>query len=189
MNRSEGDIHARSRGLARLASLLSIVLFAIGGIWVHAMKGFVRTGGPLAGTAQTPLQQSVQLADGAWLSNFNAHPALWLVPVIGFAALICGHLAAAGNRSHLAWWLGALSWLGVIGTAGVALFPFLLPSVSHPAQSLTVWNASSSQLTLTWMLGFALVFVPLVVWYTSWAFYVMRGKVSAEHVASDEHAY
>jgi cytochrome bd ubiquinol oxidase subunit II len=31
--------------------------------------------------------------------------------------------------------------------------------------------------------------VPLVVWYTSWAFYVMRGKVKAEHVSADEHAY
>ncbi len=77
----------------------------------------------------------------------------------------------------------------MIGTAGVALFPFLLPSSSVPAQSLTVWNSSSSQLTLTWMVVFALVFVPLIVWYTSWAFYVMRGKVTAEHVAADEHSY
>jgi cytochrome d ubiquinol oxidase subunit II len=39
------------------------------------------------------------------------------------------------------------------------------------------------------MAGFAAVFVPLVLWYTSWAFYVMRGKVSADDVVADEHAY
>ncbi len=77
----------------------------------------------------------------------------------------------------------------MIGTAGTALFPFLLPSSSHPGMSLTVWNASSSRLTLAWMLGFALVFVPLVLWYTSWAFWVMRGKVGAQHIEHDEHAY
>ena len=38
-------------------------------------------------------------------------------------------------------------------------------------------------------LGFTLVFVPLVVWYTSWAFYVMRGKVDPDQIANDEHAY
>ena len=103
--------------------------------------------------------------------------------------MLLGFLAASARRSHLAWWLGALAWVGVIGTAGAALFPFLLPSSSKPAQSLTVWNSSSSQLTLAWMVGFAVVFVPLVVWYTSWAFYVMRGKVSPAHVAADEHAY
>jgi len=77
----------------------------------------------------------------------------------------------------------------VIGTAGVSLFPFMLPSSSDPSVSLTLWNSSSSELTLLWMLGFALVFVPLILWYTSWAFWVMRGKVSAEKIAEDEHAY
>jgi cytochrome d ubiquinol oxidase subunit II len=39
------------------------------------------------------------------------------------------------------------------------------------------------------MLGFTLVFMPLTLWYTSWAFWVMRGKVSVQRVESDEHAY
>ena len=39
------------------------------------------------------------------------------------------------------------------------------------------------------MLGFTVVFMPLIIWYTSWAFWVMRGKVSTQHVESDEHAY
>jgi len=189
MNGAEDVMFTRARGLARSAAIAAIVLFAVGGFWVHGMTGYVMGSNPGAGVPQTPLQQTVTQAAGAWFANFHAHPALWLVPAIGFAGLLLGLLAASARRSHLAWWLGALAWLGVIGTAGVALFPFLLPSSSVPAQSLTVWNASSSKLTLTWMVGFAVVFVPLILWYTSWAFYVMRGKVKAADVVADEHAY
>jgi len=189
MNGAEGTMYERARGLSRVAAIAAVVLFAVGGFWVHGMPGYVLSSGPGAGVAQTPLQQSVSLAGGAWLANFQAHPLLWLVPLLGFAGMLLGMLAATARRSHLAWWLGALAWTGVIGTAGVALFPFLLPSSSVPAQSLTVWNASSSKLTLIWMAGFAAVFVPLIVWYTSWAFYVMRGKVKADAVVADEHAY
>lgn len=189
MNGATDAIHARARTLARISAVLAIVLFAVGGFWVHGMTGYSLTAGPGAGVPQTPLQQHVALAGGAWFANFHARPLLWVLPVLGFAGMLSGLAAASARRSHLAWWLGALAWLGVLGTAGVALFPFLLPSSSVPAQSLTVWNASSSQLTLTWMLGFAAVFVPLILWYTSWAFYVMRGKVSAADVVADEHAY
>jgi cytochrome d ubiquinol oxidase subunit II len=189
MNGTEAAMYERARHLARLSAVTAIVLFAIGGVWVHGMSGYAIVHGPGAGVAQTPLQQSVTRTDGAWFANFDAHPLLWTVPLLGFAGMLLGLLAAGARRSHLAWWLGALAWLGVIGTAGTALFPFLLPSSSTPDQSLTIWNASSSRLTLAWMLGFALVFVPLILWYTSWAFYVMRGKVKAEHIVNDEHAY
>lgn len=189
MNGAEGVMYERARGLARVAAIAAVVLFAAGGFWVHGMDGYTHTGGPGAGVPQTPLQQSVALAPGAWFANYRGQPLLWLVPAVGFAGMLAGLVAAGARRSHLAWWLGAAAWLGVVGTAGVALFPFLLPSSSVPAQSLTVWNASSSRLTLAWMVGFALVFVPLILWYTSWAFYVMRGKVKAAEVAADEHAY
>ena len=77
----------------------------------------------------------------------------------------------------------------VIASVGAAMFPFMMPSSSDPSHSLTLWNSSSSQLTLTWMTGFALVFVPMILWYTSWCYYVMRGKVKAEDIENDEHAY
>jgi cytochrome d ubiquinol oxidase subunit II len=189
MNGADGVMYERGRTLARLGAALGVVLFAIGGGWVHQMAGFVLDTTPGAGVPQTPLQQQVSLHAGAWLGNFHAQPILWLVPVLGFVGMAASFVAASARRSHLAWWLGALAWAGVIGTVGAALFPFMLPSISEPAQSLTIWNSSSSRTTLAWMLGFTAVFIPLIVWYTSWAFYVMRGKVSAAHIAADEHAY
>ena len=188
MNRTTDAIYQRARTLAHIAPLAAIVLFALGGVWVSHLEAYTLVSAPAPGVPQTPLQQTVAV-NGSWLVHFHQNPVLWLVPVLGFAGLAAGWLAVQKHCPLLAWWLGALAWIGVIGTAGAALFPFLLPSSITPSQSLTVWNASSSQLTLTWMLGFALVFVPLVLWYTSWAFYVMRGKVHAEHVAADDHAY
>ena len=98
-------------------------------------------------------------------------------------------LAARRGFSHLAWWLGALAWAGTIGTVGAAMFPFLMPSSTNPSHSLTVWDASSSATTLGWMLVFTAIFIPIVAIYTSWAFWVMRGKVTPEQIEHDEHAY
>jgi cytochrome d ubiquinol oxidase subunit II len=131
----------------------------------------------------------VRLAAGAWLDHYRHAPILWLVPALGFSAMMFGFLMVRANRSTLAWWSGALAWIGVIGSVGASMFPFLMPSSSNPSQSLTIWNAVSSRTTLIWMAGWAGVFMPAILAYTSWAFYVMRGKVKAGHVASDPHAY
>ena len=56
-----------------------------------------------------------------------------------------------------------------------ALFPFLLPSSLDPVASLTIWNASSSHLTLFIMLIVTVIFMPLIGGYTIWAYYKMRG--------------
>ena len=190
MNGADGALFQRARTLAQLGAGVGIALFALCGIWVHALGGYQLLSAPGQGVPQTPLQQSVAVVQGGWLANYTAHPVLWLMPLAGFAGMAGALLAARAARSHLGWWLGALAWIGVIGTAGAALFPFMLPSSTDPSMSLTLWNSSSSRTTLAWMLGFAVFFVPLILWYTSWAFWVMRGKVTAEQIThDDEHAY
>lgn len=189
MNGAEGAMHGRAKQLALWGAVAALVLFSVGGFWVSAIAGYHVVQGPIPSAAQTPLQQVVERMRGDWLTNFRAHTILWLVPASGYLGIVAGTWAARNNRSHLAWWLGALAWIGIIGTAGAAMFPFMMPSSADPSQSLTVWNASSSAHTLAWMLGFTLVFMPLVLWYTGWAFWVMRGKVTAQDVESDEHAY
>ena len=112
-----------------------------------------------------------------------------MVPVLVLVGIVTGIVFSRRDRPVWAWWSGALAWVATIGSVGAAMFPMIAPSYADVDQSLTVWNASSSLRTLSWMLGFAVVFVPLIVFYTSWAFRVMRGKVSPEQVEHDEHAY
>ncbi|MEJ2344568.1 MAG: cytochrome d ubiquinol oxidase subunit II [Gammaproteobacteria bacterium] len=189
MNRGEGAVWERARRLGTWSGLAALALFTIGGFWVAKLSGYVVTAGDAPGGPAIPLHKTVEMVPGAWLHNFSAHPVLWLVPALTYVAVLIGVLALRRGWSHFGWWLGALGWIGTIGTVGAAMFPFLMPSSSNPSQSLTVWDASSSQTTLLWMLAWTIIFVPIVVTYTSWAFWVMRGKVTAEHVEDDDHAY
>lgn len=189
MGRAPAPISGRARTAASYAALAAIVLFAVLGVWVSMVNGYKIVSFPGAGVPQTPLQQTVELVPGGWLVNYKSYPILWVIPLLGFAGLLLGWLSVRGNKHTLAWWLGAVSWIGVVGTIGVAMFPFLMPSSSNPSQSLTLWNAISSETTLLWMTGWTVVFVPIIFWYTSWAFYVMRGKVDPKEVEADPHAY
>lgn len=190
MMRTEHPIAQRARGIATKAGWIAAVLFAIGGVWVWRMRGFVFTAPVDPGMAATPLGgPAVARQAGAWLGNFHAHPILWLIPAIGFLGMIAGPLALRAGYAVLGWWLAAFAWVGTIFTVGVSMFPFLMPSTTEPSQSLTVWNASGSAYNLTWMLVFALIFTPIIIAYTSWAFRVMRGKVRTDAVANDEHSY
>jgi cytochrome d ubiquinol oxidase subunit II len=190
VGRTEGAVQQRAKSVATVAVILAVVVFSVCGVWVSQMQGYRLVHSVSPALAQTPLQQQVvELAAGAWLGNFQSYPILWIVPALGYVGMILGLLSLRAGRSTLAWWLGAIAWIGVIGTAGTALFPFLMPSSSMPNQSLTVWNSVSSQTTLTWMTGWTVVFVPIVLGYTSWAFHVMRGKVKADQIETDPHAY
>ncbi|WP_136066325.1 cytochrome d ubiquinol oxidase subunit II [Modicisalibacter radicis] len=189
MNRGTGVIRERAIRLLTLSGLVALALFTICGVWVAMMHGYeITAGGDPAGPA-LPLNKVVETSAGAWLNNFIAHPLLWLVPALVYLAVLAGIASARAGRSLFAWWAGALAWACTIITVGIAMFPFMMPSSSEPSQSLTVWDASSSQGTLAWMLAFTLVFVPIICIYTSWAFWVMRGKVTPESIAHDEHAY
>ena len=68
------------------------------------------------------------------------------------------------------------------------MFPFVMPSSSMPAASLTVWDSVSSHLTLSLMFWATLIFMPLIIGYTSWAYSVMRGKVTSAYIRENDHA-
>ena len=86
------------------------------------------------------------------------------------------------GRRGLAFIASALGIFGIIATAGVSMFPFLMPSDIAPAASLTVWDASSSRLTLFVMLVATLIFLPIVLIYTAIVFRALRGTVTASLV-------
>jgi cytochrome d ubiquinol oxidase subunit II len=110
-----------------------------------------------------------------------------MVPVLGFVGGIFGLLFAWLRRPAAAFWSSALSQLGVIGTAGVSMFPFIMPSSSDPNSSLTVWDSVSSHLTLEVMFWAAVIFTPIVISYTAWCYKVMSGKVTAQYVEANDH--
>jgi cytochrome d ubiquinol oxidase subunit II len=93
---------------------------------------------------------------------------------------IAAHVLLQMRRAGAAFAASVLVQGGTIATGGFALFPFLLPSSSHPNQSLTVWDSSSSAKTLLLMLGAVGVFLPLILAYSAWVFRVLRGRITLE---------
>lgn len=78
--------------------------------------------------------------------------------------------------------MASLTQFGVIFTAGVALFPFVMPSSVSPVSSLTLWDCTSSDKTLSIMLVIVLIFLPIVLLYTLWSYYKLWGRINTDTV-------
>jgi cytochrome d ubiquinol oxidase subunit II len=57
-----------------------------------------------------------------------------------------------------------------------------MPSSTHPAHGLTVWDASSSAYTLSVMLAAVVILLPVVLAYTAWVYRVLRGRITLEEI-------
>ena len=190
MLRSEGAIFERTRLAALVFGALCLLCFVAAGIWVQTLPGHVITAGAVPGDLPNPLDKTVEVVTGGWLRNYRAAPLLWGVPGGALLMLLVGLGLAAVRRPGLAFIASSLAMTGIIATAGVAMFPFVMPSSADPASGLTAWDAVSSHFTLGLMLGATVIFMPLIVFYTGWAYKVMAGKVTLEYIrANDKKAY
>jgi cytochrome d ubiquinol oxidase subunit II len=110
------------------------------------------------------------------------------VPAVAFlGAILTLLLLRQARRPGLTFITSGFTVAGIIGTAGVSLFPFLLPSSSNPNASLIVWDSSSSLLTLQIMLAATVIFLPIILLYTSWIYYVLRGPVTIAGIERDDN--
>jgi len=186
--RTEGVIQQRASRAALLFGTLMVVVFAVCGVMIAGMQGYVQISGPEASVMQSPVGKVVEMWAGAWLANFNAMPLLWVFPALGFIGALAGMAFARKLKGVLAFVSSSVAMLGVIFTAGVAMFPFVLPSSSDPSHSLTAWDCVSSERTLGVMFWVALIMTPIVIAYTGWAYRIMRGKITVAHIEANEHS-
>ncbi|HVP85599.1 MAG TPA: cytochrome d ubiquinol oxidase subunit II [Rhizomicrobium sp.] len=183
--KSDGPVKARAAAIMPYAAIVFGLLFAIAGLWVSKLDGYQIAGQIAHDGPSNPMLKTVTRNAGAWLANGSQQPLLWLTVVIAYAGAILA--VVLRKRPGLAFVASALVPAGTIATAGAALFPFLLPSSLDPNASLTVWDASSSKLTLAVMLGAVVILLPIVLAYTAWVYRVLRGPVRAEDIARDSH--
>ena len=185
-----GPVRDRARTYGSVAALAAMVLFAVGGAFValgglgYRLEGAVDMAGP-----SNPLRATAVAAPGAWLTNFAAWPWMWAAPVLGFAGALLAFVGVRAGREAPAFAGSTLSVLGIIATVGLAMFPFILPSSLDPRSSLTVWNASSSHLTLFIMLVATVIFLPLILLYTGWVYRVLWGRSTTAALATNPDLY
>lgn len=187
--RTDGEMQERARKYAAIFSLLTILLFALGGFYVAHLNGYSATNlDPNA--ASDPMLKTVTLVKGAWLNNYYQYPITVFMPILAFGGLFLSIITNfALKKSGLAFIFSGIGIAFIILTAGVSMFPFIMPSSSNPTSSLTLWDATSSQYTLLLMLIAALIFTPIVLTYTSWVYKIMRGKLTTAKIRENSKAY
>ncbi len=190
-SKSEGEVARRAAWFGAVAALILVVLLSAAGAWVALrMDGLVLQGDIDQAGPSNPLWKSVTKEAGGWLNTFRHAPLSLAAPIIAYLGALGAAIALAASAARLALILSSMAVAGVIATAGFSLFPFLLPSSTHPDHSLTVWDASSSPMTLSLMLVATLLLLPIVLAYTSWVFYILRGPVSEAGIErGDDYHY
>jgi cytochrome d ubiquinol oxidase subunit II len=184
-------VEDRAIAAVRYAVVALLVLFTLAGIWVGVgLSGYQITSVVDPNGPSNPLLKTVTTVAGGWLANDHAHPWMIIAPLLVYIMAPLAALLVGRKRFFLAFVASGLAIAGVISTAGLSLFPFMLPSSLDPNSSLTVWDASSSQLTLGIMVGVTVVFLPIILAYTTWVYSVLRGRVtSADIQDTSAHHY
>ncbi|KHT64633.1 cytochrome d ubiquinol oxidase subunit 2 [Photobacterium gaetbulicola] len=181
-------IRERARRVAMLTSVGTAVCFAIAGIWAQSIEGYIVTSEIMTNAPSNPLTKEVMRQSGALFANFDAYPLLWIAPALAVVMPVLTVLSSRANRGALAFITSSLTMAGVILTAGFALFPFIMPSSLVPNHSLTMWDATSSELTLNIMTGVAAVMVPIILAYTSWCYYKMFGRLDTKYIEDNKNS-
>ena len=185
--RTVGELHLRSRATAQVAALVTLVCFALAGVWVvYGIDGYVVTSAINHTAPSNPLTKEVARQAGAWLVNFNTTPVLWTIPALGVLLPLLTMLTSRLEKGALVF--SSLTLACIILTAGIAMFPFVMPSSTMLNASLTMWDATSSHMTLNLMTYVACVFVPIVLAYTIWCYWKMFGRITKEHIESNTHS-
>ncbi|WP_166379137.1 cytochrome d ubiquinol oxidase subunit II [Pseudoalteromonas sp. Z9A4] len=185
--RTADAVAARSGQYGRYSLIVFIILFAGAGFWVANLTGYQIVSMPDTQSHADPLAKVVTTAQGAWLSNYSERPWTMTFPILAFVMALSALLFSKLNKPALGLISTSLMLIGVIMTAGVSLFPFIMPSSNNPNISLTIWDAVSSHKTLNVMFVAVCIFVPLILTYTTWCYVKMWRRVTVEEIENNTH--
>jgi len=172
---------------AILIGVLSLILFTMHGAIYLSLK----TDGALR-------NRMVRWASGSWMAvvalyflatmatifvspflfeGMLRNPLFWVLFLLLLASILTIPAFLKAARHFRAFLASSLTIACMIGLSALSLFPRLVPSSVDLAYSLTIYNASSSEVTLSTMLIIALIGMPLVIGYTIFIYRAFKGKV------------
>jgi cytochrome d ubiquinol oxidase subunit II len=180
--KAEGAVQERARSIGAIAAVVMIVAYALAGVWLAVGVGAYHfTGAVPADAPSNPLLNAVA-HEGSWMAAYGLRPWIVVAPILGFAGAALTFLGLRAGREISTMLFSGLAIIGVIASVGLTMFPFILPSSVDPNSSLSVWDSSSSHQTLFVMLVSAVIFVPIILAYTTWVYKVLWGKVTEKSV-------
>lgn len=184
----KGPVLDRAAGFGSLAGVAVLIFYALAGVWLwKSGMGYKITSAVDMNMLPNPLRKEVVVESGAWMQNYKLYPWMMAAPALGFAGTLLAVLTLR-MKQGISILFSGLAAAGIIGSVGASMFPFILPSSINPNASLTVWDSTSSHLTLFIMLVVTGIFLPLILLYTSWVFKVLWGRLSTDE-ATAPHRY
>ena len=189
--KADGDVARNARRLGRRAAITLVILITVAGAWLSfGIDGYLITSHLDPAGPSNPLLKTVVNTPGAWVANYKLYPWSITAPILAYLGAIIMIIMTQAGKNRVSLLASSVSVAAVVLMAGFSLFPFLMPSSTNPDQSLTVWDASSSQMTLGLMLIATVFFLPIILAYTSWVYRVLRGVVTETAVLSgNDHYY
>ena len=186
--KTTAELRERARTISQVGAFATLIMFVFAGVWLFFKDGFVVTSVIDHNAPSNPIGKEVAVQAGAWFNNYKEMPILWLFPVLAVGSALLNIVFSKANRCGFAFLFSALTMAGGILTATIAMFPFVLPSISNPGMSLLMWDATSSKLTLTLMFFLALFFVVILLSYTIWAYYKMFGRIDSSFIEENKNS-
>ena len=137
MHRTEGSIQQRAQTAMLIFGSLLLVTFSAAGVWLwQGIEGYAITSAGDPAALPNPLAKTVVREAGAWLANYSKYPATLALPVLAYLGTLAAMRLAVHRRTLSAFVASSLAIVGVIGTAGASLFPFIMPSLHNSAPDM-----------------------------------------------------
>lgn len=173
-----------------MAGLTFIILFILIGMWLKLkISGYHITFIEDVNSSLVPIHKEVTQTEQGWFKNYTYFPKLWGLPILTLLATLFAMIASKANKNKTAILMSTMAIIFALLTVNATLFPFILPSSINPNHSLTLWDSTSSYRTLHYMFWVTIVFLPIVLSYTFWAFRIFTGKLDQKNTLTEPESY
>jgi cytochrome d ubiquinol oxidase subunit II len=189
--RTEADLKEFFQSLQSKFTIMFLIMMTLAGLMLMHIPGYILLAMPSQPTLD-PLHNVVAVAPGLWWQSIVLSPFKILPVVLIYLFAILSLSTKRLGSGHLSFWLSGATIAATIILFGATLFPFIVPSSINPAQSLTVWNATSAQYTLMGMFYICLFFLVIIFIYKFWAFSMLwrdKKTLNTKDVAKNSHHF
>lgn len=188
MMKTTDALYKKARLVAQVSAAFVASLMVIGGLAISQIDGYLIVSELDHSAVSNPLNKLAIAEAGAWLTNFETSPWMWFAPIGSVLTPLLALVSARLKWDALAFISSSFTNACIVLTAGFTMFPFIIPSSMNPSHSLTLWDSTSSELTLNIMTGVAFVMVPIILCYTAFSYRTMFGRLDSEYVERNGHS-
>ncbi|MFA0140740.1 cytochrome d ubiquinol oxidase subunit II [Vibrio kanaloae] len=188
MMKTTDALYTKVRLVTQVSAILVASPMVLGGLIISHIDGYLIVSELNHSAVSNPLNKQVIAETGAWLTNFETYSWMWFAPIGSVLIPLLALVSARLKWDALAFISSSFTNACIVLTTGFTMFPFIIPSSINPSHSLTLWDSTSSELTLNIMTGVAFVMVPIILCYTAFSYRTMFGRLDSEYVERNSHS-